>query len=285
MSAIPNLEDHVRAALEEDLGTPGDLTAQYFLDPECEMTVDLCAREPGVLAGTEPAVEALRQVDPSLNVELLLNDGAPLERGSIVMRISGKAASIVTAERTALNYLQRLSGVATATKRYVDAVAGTGVKILDTRKTTPGWRYLEKAAVIAGGAVNHRMGLYDMVMVKDNHMLAQRGIAAMQEAIDRLHADHPAVAVEIEVDTLEQLEEVLHLTDVQRVLLDNMPPKVLRQAVAMREASGSSVEFEASGGITLDTIRAVAETGVDFISVGALTHSAVSLDLGLDGKG
>lgn len=285
MSAIPNLSDHVRAALAEDLGAPGDLTAQYFLDPECEMTVDLAAREAGVLAGTEPAVEALSQVDPEMQVDLLLQDGAALERGAVVMRISGKAASIVTAERTALNYLQRLSGVATATKRYVDAVAGTGVKILDTRKTTPGWRYLEKAAVIAGGAVNHRMGLYDMVMVKDNHMLAQRGIAAMQDAIDRLHADHPAVAVEIEVDTLDQLEEVLKLRDVHRVLLDNMGPDVLRQAVAMRASAASSVELEASGGITLDTIRAVAETGVDFISVGALTHSAVSLDLGLDGKG
>lgn len=284
MASIPNLSDHVRAALAEDLGTAGDLTAQYFLDPQCELSVAVTSRESGVLAGMAPALEALLQVDPDLIVDVELVDGAALAPGSVVMRITGTAPSVVTAERTVLNYLQRLSGVATATRRYVDAIAGTKAQILDTRKTTPGWRHLEKAAVLSGGGVNHRMGLYDMVMVKDNHMLAQRGVAQMQDLIDRLHADHPSVDVEIEVDTLDQLREVLKLRDVRRVLLDNMGPDVLRDAVTMRAAAGSGVELEASGGITIDTIRDVAETGVDFISVGALTHSAVALDLGLDGK-
>ena len=279
MSDSSNLAALVRAALAEDLGEVGDLTATYFLDSSVQSSAVIAAREPGVLAGIAAALEAFRQVDSSLKVNALLDDGADLTVGTAVLEVSGTAASMVTAERTALNFLQRLSGVASLTKQFVDAVAGTNARILDTRKTTPGWRVLEKAAVLSGGGVNHRIGLFDMVMVKDNHLLATSGISALQQSIDRLHADHPEVQVEIEVDRLDQLEEALKLHGVRRVLLDNMPPDVLREAVAITKGQ---VELEASGGITLETIRAVAETEVDFISVGAITHSAPSLDLGFD---
>lgn len=274
-----DLAAHIRYALYEDLNDVGDLTALYFLDPEVQSSAHIVSREPGVLAGVAAACETFSQVDDGLVVEPFLKDGDALEVGSVILKVTGRAASMVTAERTALNYLQRLSGVATMTGHFVDAVTGTKARILDTRKTTPGWRHLEKAAVLAGGGTNHRMGLYDMVMVKDNHLLAAESIGALQSSIDRLKADYPAVGVEIEVDRLDQLHEVLKLHGVQRVLLDNMPPAVLREAVAI---TSGRVELEASGGITLSTIRAVAETGVDFISVGAVTHSAPSLDLGFD---
>jgi len=274
-----DLATHIRSALAEDLDDIGDLTAQYFLDPKLQSSALIVSREPGILAGIDLARETFAQVDESLVVETFLQDGAALEVGTAVLKVSGRATSMVTAERTALNYLQRLSGIATMTRRFVDAVEGTPARILDTRKTTPGWRHLEKAAVLAGGGLNHRMGLYDMVMVKDNHLLAAESISALQTSIDRLKADHPDVGVEIEVDRLDQLREALKLHGVQRVLLDNMPPAVLREAVAI---NSGKVELEASGGINLSTIRAVAETGVDFISVGALTHSAPSLDLGFD---
>lgn len=274
-----DLAAHIRYALYEDLNDVGDLTALYFLDPEVQSSAHIVSREPGVLAGVAAACETFSQVDDGLVVEPFLKDGDALEVGSVILKVTGRAASMVTAERTALNYLQRLSGVATMTGHFVDAVTGTKARILDTRKTTPGWRHLEKSAVLAGGGTNHRMGLYDMVMVKDNHLLAAESIGALQSSIDRLKADYPAVGVEIEVDRLDQLHEVLKLHGVQRVLLDNMPPAVLREAVAI---TSGRVELEASGGITLSTIRAVAETGVDFISVGAVTHSAPSLDLGFD---
>ncbi len=274
-----DLAAHIRFALAEDLSDVGDLTAHYFLDPNVQSSALIVSREPGVLAGIDAALETFSQVDETLTVETFFKDGATLEVGTAVLKVTGSATSMVTAERTALNYLQRLSGVASMTRRFVDAVAGTPARILDTRKTTPGWRQLEKAAVVAGGGINHRMGLYDMVMVKDNHLLAAESISALQTSIDRLKADHPGVGVEIEVDRLDQLREVLNLRGVQRVLLDNMPPEVLREAVAM---NSGKVELEASGGITESTIRAIAETGVDFISVGALTHSSPSLDLGFD---
>ena len=274
-----DLAAHVRSALAEDLGEAGDLTARYFLDPNIQSSAQIVSREPGVLAGIDAAKEAFAQVDNTLDVEVFLNDGALLEAGTAVLRVTGTAASMVTAERTALNYLQRLSGIATMTKRFVDAVAGTSARILDTRKTTPGWRVLEKSAVVAGGGINHRMGLYDMVMVKDNHLLAAGSVAALQNSINQLKADHPDVGVEIEVDRLDQLAEVLKLDGVQRVLLDNMSPDQLREAVSM---NNGKLELEASGGITESSIRYVAETGVDFISIGALTHSSPSLDLGFD---
>ena len=266
----------VSLALAEDIGS-GDATTRFFTDPERRAEATIVARHDLILAGTAPAEAAFLRTDPDLKVEIAARDGSKLAPGEAALRISGRAASILTAERVALNFLQRLSGVATLTKRYVDAVAGTGARILDTRKTTPGFRFLEKAAVAAGGACNHRIGLYDMVMVKDNHIAAGAKPSDLQPNIAAAKA--AGLRVEIEVDTLEQLREVLALDGVDVVLLDNMPPETLRRAVALRK---SGVAFEASGGITLENIRAVAETGVDFISVGALTHSAPAADLSLE---
>ncbi len=192
------------------------------------------------------------------------------------MEIRGRAASVLTAERTALNFLQRLSGVATLTRQYVEAVRGTSARILDTRKTTPGWRALEKAAVAAGGGTNHRVGLYDMALVKDNHLAAGTDL---QKAIDRLRAERPGVRVELEADTLDQVRGFLKLKGVDVILLDNMSLAELREAVSLRQGG---LVFEASGGVNLETVRGIAETGVDFISVGAITHSARAVDLSLE---
>ena len=272
--------DIISLALEEDIAT-GDVTAELFTPAERMARADVVARNACVLAGTATAVEIFRRVDETLEIETLCRDGDSLERGDVALRVAGRARSILTAERTVLNFLQRLSGVATLTRKYVDAVVGTGVQILDTRKTTPGFRKLEKAAVVAGGGRNHRMGLYDMVMVKDNHLLAGATPASMQPAIAAAKAR--GLRVEVEVDSIGQLREVFALDGVDVVLLDNMKPEQLREAVALRAEMGKTgVLFEASGGVTLETIRAIAETGVDFISVGALTHSAVAVDIALD---
>ncbi len=211
---------------------------------------------------------------------MLLEDGSRVTHGALVMEVSGFSRSILTAERTALNFLQRLSGVATLTSQFVEAVSGTHAQILDTRKTTPGWRLLEKAAVVSGGGTNHRMGLYDRAMVKDNHLIAEGALSALQEAIRKLKAEKPNVDVELEADHLDQVKAFLTLEGVDQILLDNMTLDELRQAVEMRE--GSRPFLEASGGVTLSTVKGIANTGVDFISVGAVTHSAVGLDLGLD---
>ncbi|MFN7286619.1 MAG: carboxylating nicotinate-nucleotide diphosphorylase, partial [Verrucomicrobiota bacterium] len=200
--------------------------------------------------------------------------------GTKVSSLEGPARSILTGERTALNFLQRLSGIATQTRRCADALAGTKTRILDTRKTTPGWRWLEKAAVRAGGGTNHRSGLYDMVMVKDNHLMTAGDSAELQAGIDRVHALHPDMKIEIEADTPEQVERFLALRGVDFILLDNMSLDEMSRCVAM--ASGSRVQLEASGGITMERLPAIAATGVDFISSGALTHSVRALDLGLD---
>ena len=197
-----------------------------------------------------------------------------------VMEVKGKARSLLTAERVALNFLQRLSGVATKTRQFVELTEGTGVRILDTRKTTPGWRSLEKAAVVAGGGMNHRMGLYDRAMVKDNHLVAEGGLGALQDAIHRLRADQPEVEVELEADRLDQVEDFLKLEGVDYILLDNMDNESLRKAVDMRDGKGPFLE--ASGGVNLTTVTDIAKTGVNFISVGAVTHSAVALDLSLE---
>lgn len=274
--------DLIDAALAEDIG-PGDVTSLYFVDAGRRAAGVIAARSECVVAGTEVAREVFRRVDPALAVELRCAESARLGPGGVVMRIEGPARSLLTAERTALNFLQRLSGVATLTARYVAAVAGTGVRILDTRKTTPGWRLLEKAAVKAGGGTNHRFGLHDMVLVKDNHLVAQGDLAALQEGIRRARAGHPGMRVELEADTLEQVERFLGLEGIDFILLDNMPPDTLRAAVELRRRLGrTGVQFEASGGVTLATVRAIAESGVDAISSGALTHSAVAVDLGLD---
>lgn len=267
-------------ALTEDIGT-GDVTSLYFVPEERIARAFVTARKEGVISGTDVAWEVFKRIDPTLEVEILVPDGSRVAEGAMVMCVAGPARSILTAERTALNFLQRLSGVATLTRRYVDAITGTDARILDTRKTTPGYRALEKRAVVHGGGTNHRMGLYDRAMVKDNHLVAEGGVPMLQEAIRRLKQERPGVEVELEADHLEQVGSFLAMEGVDHILLDNMPYDLLREAVAMRGNRGRP-QLEASGGVNLETVRAIAQSGVDFISVGALTHSAPALDIGLD---
>ena len=264
----------IRMALEEDIGV-GDVTSLYFVPEDRKARAFVTVRKEGVISGMGLAEAVF------LEVEVLVEDGSKVAPGAMLMKVEGKARSILTAERTALNFLQRLSGVATLTSRYVSLVKHTNAKILDTRKTTPGYRALEKKAVLDGGGVNHRMGLYDRAMVKDNHLVAEGGIAALQEAIRKLNEEKPQVEVELEADRLEQVEAFLELEGVDYILLDNMDLTELCEAVAMRDER-HRVRFEASGGVNLETVADIAETGVDFISVGALTHSAPALDIGLD---
>lgn len=276
----PSVDRLIAAALEEDIG-PGDLTSLYFVPEDRVARGFIVAREAGVLSGTAVAEEVFRRVDGRIDVEVLLEDGAQVSAGAYVMRVEGPARALLTAERTALNFLQRLCGVASATKRYVDAIRGTGAAVLDTRKTLPGWRFLDKRAVVHGGGTNHRMGLYDRVMVKDNHLVAEGRLDELQSAILRLKSEHPEVGVELEADSIAQVRDFLALEGVDFLLLDNMTADELREAVALR---GDRLEprLEASGGVTLETIRGIAETGVDFISVGAITHSVKAMDLALD---
>lgn len=270
----------IEQALAEDIGS-GDLTAQYFVPADRQATALMVARQEGVIAGAELAREVFLSVDSSLDVNVMIEDGARVTTGAIVMKISGAARSVLTAERTALNFMQRLSGIATQTYEYVKAVEGTKARILDTRKTTPGWRLLEKAAVVSGGGTNHRMGLYDRVMVKDNHLVSEGGMQALHDAMKRLLADHPDVEIEVEADRLDQVEAFLGMQEVDYILLDNMSLAELRQAVEMRGIRTRPM-LEASGGVTLASVRSIAETGIDFISVGALTHSVKAMDLALD---
>lgn len=269
--------DPIAIALAEDLG-PGDLTSRYFVGVE-KRSARIFAKEPAVAAGVETGAEVFRRVDPQLAVRVVRGEGAALAQGDTVLEIRGAVRSILTAERVALNFIQRLSGTATLTRRFVEAVAGTRARILDTRKTTPGLRALEKAAVVAGGGVNHRFGLYDMVMVKDNHLAADTSLAHLQAAIRTFRAEHPGLRVELEADTLEQVRRFLTLDGVDVILLDNMTCAQLAEAVAL---GASRVQFEASGGVTLATVAGIAATGVDFISVGALTHSAPAIDFSLE---
>ena len=267
----------IQAALDEDVG-PGDFTTLWTVPADRRAEARIVAKAQGVVAGSEVAAEVFRRVDPSLVVEVAAPDGTTLEPGELAMRVTGSARSILTAERTALNFMQRLSGVSTVTRRYVAAVEGTGARVIDTRKTTPGMRALEKAAVVAGGGTNHRHGLHDMVMIKDNHIAAAGGITAAVDAV-RARNDR-GLAVEVETTNLAEVREAL-TTGADRIMFDNMPPALMREAVELVRASAHRPETEASGGITLDTIRSAAESGVDFISVGALTHSAPALDLSL----
>ena len=270
--------DPIALALAEDIGA-GDATVDFFIDPAQTASARIFAKERAIVAGANVSAQTFARVDPSLTVQVERPDGTAVEPGDTVLTIQGRAGSILTGERVSLNFLQRLSGVATLTRRYVDAVAGTKAKILDTRKTTPGLRALEKAAVVAGGGVNHRMGLYDMVMVKDNHLLADPDL---QGAITRARTARPDLRIELEADNLGQVYIFLTLSGVDVILLDNMTPQDLRAAVNLGRAQGSRVQFEASGGINLETVRAIAETGVQWISVGALTHSARSIDFSLE---
>ncbi|WP_035602369.1 carboxylating nicotinate-nucleotide diphosphorylase [Haloferula sp. BvORR071] len=274
------VERLIEAALKEDIGA-GDLTSRYFVPEDRQATGFIVAREAGVLSGGEIGVEVFRKVDPAVHAALLVSDGDRIAEGAYLIKVEGPARSILTAERTVLNFMQRMSGVASATRQYVDAVKGTAAEILDTRKTIPGWRLLDKQAVLDGGGTNHRMGLYDRVMVKDNHLMSSGDPAELQAAIHSLKAEHPEVEVELEADRLEQVESFLAMEGVDYILLDNMSTIDMAKAVEMR-GERRTPTLEASGGVTLATVAGIAESGVDFISVGAITHSVKALDLALD---
>jgi len=269
-------EPLLRAALAEDLGRAGDLTADATVDADARASARLVARAAGTVAGLEIALAAFHLLEPALAIDPAAGDGERVARGALLARIAGPARPILAAERTALNLLGRLCGVATATAAYVGAVAGTGAQVVCTRKTTPGLRALEKYAVRCGGGANHRFGLDDAVLIKDNHLVVAGGVAAAVERARR-HVGH-LVRIEVEVETIDQLDEALAV-GVDAVLLDNFDLPTLRGAVVRVE--GRCIT-EASGGISLATARAVAETGVDLLSVGALTHSAAALDVALD---
>ena len=281
MTALTTLPPHLvaeaaRAALVEDLGRAGDITTQATIPATARARAVIAARAEGVVAGLELAREAFRQIDAAISFKACVADGARIAAGAALARIDGPARGVLSAERVALNYLGRLCGVASLTRRYADAIAHTKAKICDTRKTTPLLRAFEKYAVRCGGGANHRFGLDDAILIKDNHIAVAGGVAPALRAA-KAFAGH-LVKIEIEVDTLAQLAEALG-AGADAVLLDNMSPALLREAVAMTQ--GRAV-LEASGGVTLETVREVAETGVALISVGALTHSARALDLGLD---
>ena len=271
--ATDMLERVAFAALAEDVGE-GDVTTDATVDAAATGTADLVVKEDGVVCGLDVAEAVFRAVDPELRFERLVDEGAVVVAGTAVVRVIGPERAILTGERTALNFLARLSGVATLTRRYVDAVEGTGAVILDTRKTTPGLRALEKHAVACGGGRNHRFGLDDGVLVKDNHLRAAGSVA---NAVERLRVA-ASLPIEVECDTLVQVSEAL-AAGADAILLDNMTPDLLRDAVALVDGRA---RLEASGGVTLENVRAVAETGIDEISIGALTHSARSLDVSLE---
>ena len=282
----------VKFALSEDVGT-GDVTTLNTVPSGVGARAVIMAKAPGVIAGGEIAEMTFREVDSQLKLKRLVPDGTAVEAGAALLQIGGSAAGIMTAERTALNFMMRLSGVATLTRRYVDAIAGTGAAILDTRKTTPGLRFLEKYAVQCGGGLNHRLALWDMYLVKDNHIRAARGLTA---CIDRIQRTRRDLLLEVEVESMDQLREALR-PEVDRILVDNQPVDAVRRAVEevdrwfranppdhprARAGHRRWPEVEVSGGIDLKTARSYAETGADYLSVGALTHSAPALDLSLE---
>jgi nicotinate-nucleotide pyrophosphorylase (carboxylating) len=275
----------ITLALQEDLRDRGDLTSRALIDPEARGTVQIVARRAGVVSGLPVAQMVFAAVDPQVQLACHLRDGAVLSRGTVIADVSGPIRSLLTGERTALNFLTHLSGVATLTRQFVDAVAGTKATILDTRKTLPGWRALEKYSVRCGGGTNHRLGLYDGVLIKDNHVAAWCGSDrnhTLADAVRQARVKSPAgVSIEIEVDSLDQLADALQgAPDI--VLLDNMAPAMLREAVALRDRVAPALRLEASGGVSLATVRSIAESGVERISVGLLTHSAPALDLAFD---
>jgi nicotinate-nucleotide pyrophosphorylase (carboxylating) len=272
------VEKAVADALAEDLGPTGDITTQATVPQDARAYGIIAARKPGVIAGMQLVKAAFQALDPAVAVEVIVTDGGRVAAGDEIARVSGNARALLGAERVAMNFLGHLSGIATLTQRYVEAVAGTHARIIDTRKTTPLLRAFEKLAVRAGGGLNHRFGLFDAILIKDNHIVAAGGVGPALERA-RAQAGH-TVKIEVEVTTLQELAQALvHNPDA--VLLDNMPPPMLRTAVA--EVAGRAVT-EASGGVTIETVREIAATGVDLISVGALTHSAPNLDVGFDFK-
>ena len=272
---VNSLLDPVDIALAEDLGS-GDLTSLFFVPETRASKGRIFAKEASVVAGVETVRRVYQKLDERVELTILIRDGSRVEAGETVLEMSGPTRSILTGERVSLNFIQRLSGIASLTAQFVKAVHGTGVTILDTRKTTPGLRALEKAAVKAGGGQNHRMGLYDGVMVKDNHLLAK---PELQKAILSIRRIHPDILIEVEADSFDQVRDFVNLEGIDVLLLDNMSPDQLRACVSLRRPG---LKFEASGGVSLATVRQLAETGVDFISVGQLTHSARAIDFSLE---
>ncbi len=241
--------DPIAAAMAEDIGT-GDITSEFFVAPSLQAFGRIVARERAIVAGVETAAEVFRRVDAQLHVNVLQPDGSSLLGGETILEVRGLARSILTSERVALNFLQRLTGIATLTRQFVDGAGKSKAKILDTRKTTPGLRALEKAAVVAGGGENHRFGLFDMVLVKDNHLLAGTGFSSVAAAVQRVRQERPDVRIELEADRLEQVRAILEMEGIDVILLDNMPPAEMREAVALGKKKG--IKFEASGGVTLE---------------------------------
>ncbi|HTI98196.1 MAG TPA: carboxylating nicotinate-nucleotide diphosphorylase [Dongiaceae bacterium] len=276
----PEIRHAVKLALAEDLGRQGDVTTQATVPATARARAVLRARETLVVCGTEFAAAAFRQLAPRIKIKILVGDGQPVKAGTDLMEVSGPARAILSAERVALNFIQRLSGVATLTAAFVAAAGQTGAEIIDTRKTTPGWRNFEKYAVACGGGRNHRIGLFDMVLIKDNHLAALRTAKpnAVAAAVQRARQQYPKLRVEVEADTLAQVAQAV-AAGADVILLDNMKLAQLRAAVKL---VAGRAQTEASGGVNLKTIRGIARTGVDFISVGALTHSAPAVDIGLD---
>lgn len=275
----PSARDTITRALAEDLGA-GDITSECFIPAEHRSTGRIIAKEDAILAGTEVAREVFRQVDPTIEIAIRKNDGDAIAPDDVIICAAGLTRALLSAERTALNFLQRLSGIATLTRRFADAVAETNTRILDTRKTTPGLREFERLAVRAGGGANHRFGLFDRVLAKDNHLAVTGDAAGLQRAIDKAKKQRPDILVEIEADDLEQVRLLCGLRGIDILLLDNMSNDQLREAVRIRGAK--KILLEASGGVNLDTVAAIAATGVDHVSVGALTHSARAIDLSME---
>jgi nicotinate-nucleotide pyrophosphorylase (carboxylating) len=274
----PDRYDPIAAALTEDIGA-GDITTEFFVPDSLHASGRIVAREKAIVAGSGAAAEVFRKLDPSIDVQIVRGDGTEVAAGDVIMEVRGLARSILKAERVALNFLQRLCGIATLTRQFVDAVGNHSVKILDTRKTTPGLRALEKAAVVAGGGENHRFGLYDMVLVKDNHLATFEGLSSLAGRVRQLRQERPNVRIEVEADDLEQVRAFVEIDGIDVILLDNMTTAQIREAVALRT---DNIKFEASGGITLKNVNRIAATGVDCISVGSLTHTAHAIDLDLE---
>lgn len=273
-----SISDFISAALVEDVG-PGDYSTLASVPAHAQNQARLLVKDEGILAGVDMAKHIFRQVDPQLQVKVLLQDGSPVKKGDVGLEVSGGARSILTAERLVLNCMQRMSGIATITHRMSKLIEGTGAKLLDTRKTTPNFRIAEKWAVVIGGGYNHRYGLFDLIMLKDNHIDFAGGIRqAIEATLKFLGEQGLSLKIEVETRSLQEVEEVLAVGGINRIMLDNMTPAVMQQAVQLID---KRFETEASGGINESTIRAVAETGVDYISVGALTHSARPLDISL----
>ncbi|MEW6030646.1 MAG: carboxylating nicotinate-nucleotide diphosphorylase [Chloroflexota bacterium] len=274
MTLSPEILDSIRRALAEDIGT-GDATTNAIVPPDATMKGRIIAKQDGIIAGLDVARAAYQLLDSNVDFRAQTEDGSRVTKGLVLALASGRTSSLLTAERTALNFLGRMSGIATLTCQFVDAVAGTRAIILDTRKTAPGLRLVDKLAVKLGGGGNHRIGLYDMILIKDNHIDFAGGI---EEAVRRARASNSGLPIEVEARTLDDVKVALDL-GVERILLDNMSVKMMAEAVTLTDGRA---KLEASGNVTLETVRAIAETGVDFISVGALTHSAKAFDVSFD---